>query len=97
LLPALREPMISTLMHDPPFLGEWRQVRPITRPTEIVVRFEPDGLVVYSVDNQLLHLTWRLDGDTLVVNDEQRSRFWFRSESVLVLERDDERYVYYRV
>jgi hypothetical protein len=80
-----------------PFLGEWRQVRPDPRPAAIVVRFEPEGLLVYSVDGQHIHLTWRVDADTLVIGGEQLSRYRFRSPTVLVLEREGERFVYYRV
>ena len=82
---------------DAPFLGEWRQVRPDPAPATIMVRFEPEGRLIYSVDAQPIQLNWRLDGDTLVVHDDQRSRFRFRSPTVLILERGDERYIYYRV
>jgi hypothetical protein len=84
-------------MHETSFLGEWRQVRPDPAPASIVVRFEPEGRLTYVIDGQSIHLTWRLDRGTLVVNDEQRSRYRFRSPNVLILERGDERYVYYRV
>lgn len=89
--------MISTPMHFDPFLGEWRQVRPDPRPAEIFVRFEPEGRLTYLIDDQSLQLTWHLEGDTLVVDDLQRSRYRFRSPTVLILERGEERYVYYRV
>ncbi len=84
-------------MHDAPFLGEWRQVRPDPRPASIFVRFEPDGHLTYVIDDQNIQLTWRLEADTLVVNDDQISRYRFRSPTVLILERGAERYVYYRV
>jgi hypothetical protein len=84
-------------MHDAPFLGEWRQVRPDPAPASIFVRFEAHGRVTYVIGEQHIQLSWRLDGDTLVVNDDQRSRYRFRSPTVLILERGGERHVYYRV
>jgi hypothetical protein len=84
-------------MDDNPFLGAWRQVRPDPAPATIVVRFEPEGRLVYSVDGQQIQLTWRVDADTLVIGDDQHSRYRFRSPTVLVLERGGEWFVYYRV
>ncbi|HYK03112.1 MAG TPA: hypothetical protein VE974_15235 [Thermoanaerobaculia bacterium] len=84
-------------MQPAPFLGAWRQVRPDPAPAAVVVRFEPEGLLVYSMAGQHLELTWRVEADTLVVGDDQRSRYRFRSPTVLVLEREGERFVYYRV
>jgi len=84
-------------MQEQAFLGEWRQVRPDPRPAAIFVRFEPEGRLTYVIDDQHVPLTWCLEEDTLIVNNDQRSRYRFRSETVLILERAEERYVYYRV
>jgi len=89
--------MICNPMLDALFLGTWRQVRPDPAPATVVVRFEPDGLLVYSVDGHQIRLTWHLEEDMLVVGDQQPSRYRFRSPTVLILERAGERYVYYRV
>jgi hypothetical protein len=85
------------------FLGEWRQIRPDPRPASILITFESGGRVVYTIEMgtvQILELTWRLDGEQLVVNQSGAptviSRFRFQSPTMLVLERDGERSVYVR-
>jgi hypothetical protein len=83
-------------MKELAFLGEWRQVRPSPAPVEIFVRFERDGQLTYVVDGQQRQLTWRIEGDVLIANDIPSS-YRFRSPTVLILERENERYVYYRV
>lgn len=97
MLPAVEELMICNPMLGTPLLGAWRQVRPDPAPATIEVRFGPDGHVLYSVDGQQITLTWRVEADTLVIGTDQRSRYRFRSPTVLVLERGGERFVYYRV
>lgn len=86
------------------FLGEWRQIRPDPAPARIVVSFEANGLLVYTMHGEgelRIELTWQLDGDTIAIADEaakepRLSRFRFRSHSMLVLEREGETYVYVR-
>lgn len=85
------------------FLGEWRQIRPDPRPASIFIRFESGGCVVFTVDMgsaQEFELTWRLDGDQLVVGqsgaETVTSRYRFQSPTMLVLERDGGRSVYVR-
>ena len=85
------------------FAGQWRQIRPDPRPASIFIAFEPGGRVVYTIEMgtvQTLELTWKLDGDQLVVDQSGApaviSRFRFQSPTMLVLERDGERSVYVR-
>jgi hypothetical protein len=85
-------------------LGEWRQVRPVPDPASIVVRFASGGQLTYVVtmgSSQEIVLTWAVDGDTLVITQPgaasgERTAFRLHSSTMLVLERDGERFVYTR-
>ena len=85
-------------------LGEWRQVRPVPDPASIVVRFERGGLLTYSVtmgNRQEIAMEWRVEAGVLVISQPgavtgERTPFRFRSPTVLVLEREGERFVYFR-
>ena len=87
------------------FLGEWRQVRPNPRPASIFITFEEGGRLQYTIETETVQhflLTWRLDGDVIVTDQpsaprEDRTKFRFAGPSRLVMERDDETYVYDRV
>lgn len=79
-------------------VGKWRQIRPDPAPAEILITFEADGRLTYSAvmgSVQHIPLHWRTEGETLIVGD-QVSRFRFASDSMLVLERQGERFVYVR-
>lgn len=85
------------------FLGAWRQVRPETAPAQISVIFEEGGVMTYVVamnGEQRFSLRWSVDGETLVSVDQSgrksTSPFRFASPTMLVLDRDDGRYVYRR-
>lgn len=91
--------------HELAFLGEWRQVRPVPDPAAISVRFNTGGRVIYIVEmgsTQHIELQWRAEDDVLVISPVgaatgERTPFRFRSPTVLVLEREGERFVYFRV
>jgi hypothetical protein len=86
------------------FLGEWRQVNPPTGSDNIFINFETEGRLTYSIEGdttQHFILTWKVVGSTVVsdqpsVPREEVTPFHFESPSRLVLEREDERYVYER-
>ena len=90
--------------HERALLGEWRQVRPVPDPASITVRFDTGGALTYTIDmgsTQTIALQWRVDGDVLVIAPVgtatgERTPFRFRSPTVLVLERGEERFVYFR-
>jgi hypothetical protein len=91
------------LSAEQPFLGKWRQMRPDTAPAQITVIFEEAGLMTYIVamnGEQSFSLRWTIDGDTLVSVDQSGrknvSPFRFASPTMLVLDREDGRYVYRR-
>ncbi|HEX8251988.1 MAG TPA: hypothetical protein VF846_02480 [Thermoanaerobaculia bacterium] len=86
------------------FLGEWRQIRPDPAPAQVVVTFEANGSLVYTLEGEgelRIVIQWQLDGDALIITDPserepRRSLFRFRSRSMLVLERDGASYIYVR-
>jgi len=86
------------------FMGEWVQVSPPTGRDEIFIHFESEGRLTYTVEgetSQHFLLTWKVVGNTLVSDQPSAPRedvmlFHFESPSRLVLEREDERYVYER-
>jgi hypothetical protein len=90
--------------HERALLGEWRQVRPVPDPAAISVRFESGGRLTYIVEmgsTQEIELQWRVEGDVLVIApvgaaSGERTPFRLRSPTVLVLEREGERFVYFR-
>ena len=86
------------------FLGEWRQVEPDPHPGSILITFEDDGRLRYTVETttvQHILLTWRVDGDVLITDQpsaprQESTRFRFLSPSRLMLERVGESYIYER-
>jgi hypothetical protein len=110
LEPRARKPPYRRTGYDPSvpeFVGQWRQIRPDPDPAAILLTFADGGQLTYTVTLQTqpaqqLALLWRVDGDTLVAtqrdgSNAQVSRFRFPSASMLVLEREGERYVYRRL
>jgi hypothetical protein len=61
----------------------------------VEVEFQPSGELIYSIDAgdrwQVLHMTYRTEGDVLVTNQpsaprEERTRFELKPDGALVLE-----------
>jgi len=81
-----------------PLCGVWKIIRS-EEPMEDEVRmtFHPDGRLIYSIylkDRiQIMKLTFRVSGDTIISDQpshpkEERSRFSFEDDGVLVLEHE---------
>jgi hypothetical protein len=77
---------------DPRFLGRWFGVVG-AEPVEIT--FQPDGRMRYVVQSggkqQLMLLTWRVDGDAVVTNQpshprEERTPFRFEGPELILVE-----------
>jgi hypothetical protein len=94
--------MIAVEQH---LLGEWRQAEPDPHPGAVIILFEPDGRLRYTVEDgtvQHILLTWRIDGDVLVTDQpsaprEERTRLRLVSPSRLVLEQRGESCTYERI
>ena len=79
-----------------PLLGYWQRVGSSTdEAIEVEVQFHSDGQLRYCMlvgDKwQIMKLTYRLEGDTLLTNQpsaprEEKTRYWFKEEGTLVVE-----------
>jgi hypothetical protein len=86
-------------------VGDWRQIEPDPHPASILVTFESDGRLRYTIETatiQHILLTWRIEDSALVTDQpsaprEERTQFRFEGSSRLVLERPGERFCYERV
>lgn len=86
------------------FFGEWRQVSPDSAPEVVTIHFEPLGHLTYTARGETIQhilLTWRIEGDQIVTDQpsapaEERTHFRFTTPDRLVLDREDEQYVYVR-